>query len=616
MDEIEAIKLHLERYHAILSQQIDRVCNALEELQRSTLHLLDLNADSDEEAIDAWLQKEGFAVDAEGFFQSQPLLSAFRKGTAPKDAISFSWGQHLQSDSTARRHLYSHRALGPRLKHLYDRLEGAVWIYYQDAGNTALQYPYIDQRTAIPSDFDWTTYHTYLSVCPENNPQRRIQWTPPSIDYAGKGLIVSASLPVWRDDVFIGLWSVDLPVQSLYRDFPDAKALPDQEQFIVDRKGMLVLHEQLEGNVDHCKGEIFRHLLKALGGQWAHLDLEFLVAEERNPLFIKDVADMEWCFCYRYIPGVEWILFCGLPTSSMEEAAAWRLEKALRQIADGNFSYRIESSSTKLFSTLVDAFNMMSLRLSEMKKQRQEMESTLRQAQKMEAFGKLTASIAHEFGNPLLGIWFTLRDMQERCELASADRKLLELATNECDRMRKLIRALRQINRQSTGKRIDFDLHQVLDEILVLHQNLLAEKAIVVAKNYDRRTIRLFAMEDQMRQVFINLILNAVDAMAVLSGGILTIGTALEKKACVITIGDNGSGIPAKNLSQIFEPFFTTKGMVEGSGLGLAVSYGIVRSHGGTLNVRSVPGNTVFRIRLPIEAPAVASQPESWSGID
>ncbi len=614
MDEIEAIKWHLERYHAVLSQQIDRVCNALEELQRSSLHLLSLNADASDEAIDNWLQAEGFAVDTEGFFQSRPLLSAFRKGTAPKDAISFSWGQHLRTDPTARRHMYSHRALGPRLKHLYDRLEGAVWIYYQDASNTALQFPYIDQCTAIPSDFDWTTYHTYCSVCPENNPQRRIQWTPPTIDYAGKGVILSVSLPVWRDDVFVGLWSIDLPIQLLYRDFADTKAFPDQEQFIVDRKGMLVLHEQLQDKKDHSKGQVFHHPLAERGGQWAHLDVENFVTQQSDSLLLKDAAGVEWCFCYRYVPGVEWILFCGLPTASMEEAAARRLEKALQQIADGNFSYSIESSSTKLFSALVDAFNTMSLRLREMEKQRQEMEHNLRQAQKMEAFGKLTASLAHEFGNPLLGIWFTLRDVQERRELATADRKLLQLATNECDRMRKLIRSLQQINRQSTGKKNDFDLHQVLDEILVLHQNFLTEKTIVLVKKYEERRIRLFAVEDQMRQVFINLILNAVDAMAV-RGGMLTIGTALQEKTCVITIGDSGSGIPEENLSQIFEPFFTTKGMVEGSGLGLAVSYGIVRSHGGTLEVRSVPGDTVFRIRLPLEVPAVASQPESWSGI-
>ncbi len=90
---------------------------------------------------------------------------------------------------------------------------------------------------AIPSDFDWSTYHTFLSVCPENNPERQIQWTPPTIDYAGEGLILSVSIPVWRDDDFIGLWSIDLPIRYLYRDFASSKSFPDQQQFIVNQTG-------------------------------------------------------------------------------------------------------------------------------------------------------------------------------------------------------------------------------------------------------------------------------------------------------------------------------------------------------------------------------------------
>ena len=270
MNEIEAIRWNLDRYHAVLAQQIDRLYNALEELQRTSLLILGLDADPAADTIDEWLKTEGFAVDEDGFFQSQPLLTAFRQGNAPKDAVSLSWGQHLRTDPTARRQMYSYRNIGPHLKHIHDRLGDVGWIYYQDAGNTALQYPYIDQRTAITSDFDWSTYHTFLSVCPENNPQRQIQWTPPSIDYAGEGLILSVSIPVWRDDVFIGLWSIDLPIRYLYRDFAFSKSFPDQKQFIVNQKGMLVLHEKLQAEIDQTKGSVFLHPLgrtrRAVGG--------------------------------------------------------------------------------------------------------------------------------------------------------------------------------------------------------------------------------------------------------------------------------------------------------------------------------------------------------------
>lgn len=243
MNEIEAIKWHLSRYRAVLAQQTDRLYNALEELQRTSLFILNLGEAPDDK-IDEWLRAEGFAVDEEGFFQSQPLLAAFREGTAPKDTVSLSWGRHLRDDPTARQRTYSYRHIGPHLKHIHDRLGDVGWIYYQDAGNTALQYPYIDQRMAITSDFDWSTYHTYLSVCPANNPNRRIQWTPPNIDYAGEGLILSVSIPVWQGEVFVGLWSIDLPIRYLYRDFAASKTFADQEQFIVNDKGMLMLHEK------------------------------------------------------------------------------------------------------------------------------------------------------------------------------------------------------------------------------------------------------------------------------------------------------------------------------------------------------------------------------------
>jgi PAS domain S-box-containing protein len=230
----------------------------------------------------------------------------------------------------------------------------------------------------------------------------------------------------------------------------------------------------------------------------------------------------------------------------------------------------------------------------------------LHHAQKMEAIGKLAASIAHEFGNPLLGVRFAIRDIQQRRGIDPEDKKLLQLAENECDRMRKLIRDLQCFNRPSTGRKTRLDLHRALEEILLLHRNLLRKKKIQVVTDFDYRILSVFAVEDQIRQVFINLILNAQDAMTVQGDGILTITTALEEEVWV-TVGDNGPGIKPENIDRIFEPFFTTKSAVEGTGLGLPVSYGIIRAHGGAIEVESTPGRTVFSVRLPMDAPSGAA---------
>ncbi|WP_309413499.1 ATP-binding protein [Desulfobulbus sp.] len=228
----------------------------------------------------------------------------------------------------------------------------------------------------------------------------------------------------------------------------------------------------------------------------------------------------------------------------------------------------------------------------------QQLVEQLHHAQKMEAVGKLAASIAHEFGNPLLGISFALRDVQQRVRQDDEAAALLQLASEECDRMRKLIRDLRQFNRPSTGRKTVFDLNRLLEDILTLHRNFFNERRIVLERSYAGQALQVHAVEDQIRQVFINLIINAADAMAE-HGGTLNLATAGEGDRVMACVEDSGPGIAPEQLGKIFEPFYTTKAVVEGSGLGLSVSYGIVRAHGGRIEVRSEPGRTVFRVSLP-----------------
>ena len=269
----------------------------------------------------------------------------------------------------------------------------------------------------------------------------------------------------------------------------------------------------------------------------------------------------------------------------------------------GTFSSTIQGRRVNLEASIFPIFNRRGQMTNVVAMGRditreQQLMAQLHHAQKMEAVGKLAASIAHEFGNPLLGIRFTLRDVQKRQELTADDRNLLRLAENECDRMRKLIRDLQQFNRPSSGRKTVFDFHPIIEEILALHHNYLGKKNVLLAKRFDSQPLMLIGVEDQIRQVFINLIINAADAMAD-QGGVLTLRTALRDDWIVVDVEDSGSGIAPEHIERIFEPFFTTKAAVEGSGLGLPISYGIVRAHGGTIEVYSEPGRTVFTVSLP-----------------
>ncbi len=611
MNEIEAISLQLGRYRAILSRQIDRLYNALEELQRTTLFLLDRDTDP-EEKIDEWLEQNGFAVGDDGFFQSQPLLSAFRSGTAPKDAISVSWGQHLRTDRTARRRMYSHRNIGPHLKHIHDRLGDVGWIYYQDAGNTALQYPYIDSGTAIASDFDWTTYHTFLSVCPANNSGRQIRWTPPTIDYAGEGLILSVSIPVWRDEVFVGLWSIDLPLRSLFRDFTYSRSFPEQRHFIIDQQGMLVLHEKLQAEIDQTRGRVFLHPLTDLGGQWAQFDQESIKAQEGGILNMADGSGAEWIYCYSHVPGVEWTLFCGLPRLSMEEAAAKRLSQAFQQIADGNFSHRIESPATNALPTLVEAFNNMSLRLSEAELHRKEMENQLRQAQKMEAVGRLAGGVAHDYNNMINVIMgyaeMALEKVPADASISGDLREIQDAATRSMELTRQLLAFARQ---QPIAPKV-LNINQAVAGMLKMLQRLIGED-IELHWHPGGSVWPILIDPSQIDQMLANLSVNARDAITGVGRIIIeTSNTQLDEAFCALNRGatpgefvklevsDNGTGMEAAVLEKIFEPFFSTKTVGRGTGLGLATVYGIVKQNQGYISVYSLPGRgSTFKIYLP-----------------
>ncbi len=234
-------------------------------------------------------------------------------------------------------------------------------------------------------------------------------------------------------------------------------------------------------------------------------------------------------------------------------------------------------------------------------RERAELEAQLRHAQKMEAMGELSASIAHEFGNPLLGVRFLLRHLQEVTSLAEEDRNLLAVGLDEIERMQSLIRDLKSFYQPSSGRKIPTDIHHRIDNILLFHQNYFKTHNVRVEKRYADSLPEVMVVQDQITQVFINLLVNAVEAVPE-EGGTVTITTECHGDTVSIAFHDTGVGISHDDQKKIFKPFFSTKPDVEGTGLGLSVSYGIVRSHGGDLQVSSSPGEgTTFTVILPVD---------------
>jgi len=221
-------------------------------------------------------------------------------------------------------------------------------------------------------------------------------------------------------------------------------------------------------------------------------------------------------------------------------------------------------------------------------------------AEKLSAIGKLSASIAHEFNNPLQGILSILKGLKKRAILEDEDRKLLDSAIIEGDRIKNLIHSLQDFNRPSSGKMAIMDVHHALESILLLHKSDFNNRQITVERNYTEGLPKIVAVSDQIKQVFLNLLTNAADACNH-HGGVIMVSTWQENNKAAVMIKDTGIGIKPEEMEHIFRPFYTTKPAVKGTGLGLSVSYGIIKKHNGEIRVESQPGEgTTFTVLLPI----------------
>ncbi len=228
------------------------------------------------------------------------------------------------------------------------------------------------------------------------------------------------------------------------------------------------------------------------------------------------------------------------------------------------------------------------------------LQSQLLHAEKLSAIGKLSASIAHEINNPLFGIRNVIERLREKGSLSEDNREFADLALLECDRIRDLIKDLQNFNRPTTGVSTPVNLHKAINHILLLSNKEMKSKHVRVNTVYDKDLGEIMAIADQLKQVFLNLMNNALEAMP--SGGQITITTQKAGQEAVITFSDTGVGIPEEVIGHIFEPFFTTKPAVKGTGLGLSISYGIIKHHGGHIEAASAPGQgATFTITLPIE---------------
>lgn len=227
---------------------------------------------------------------------------------------------------------------------------------------------------------------------------------------------------------------------------------------------------------------------------------------------------------------------------------------------------------------------------------------------KMASLGKLSSSVVHEINNPVAGILNLimlckriLKEDDIKHDELDLFGQYLDLMETEIRRIGRIVSNLLVFARHSKIEVVKFDVNELIEQTLILNSNLLKINKIRVIEELEHNLPLISGSEDQLKQVIMNLISNAVESMSKVSRKRLTIRTFSkpEKKAVGIEVGDTGAGIPQETISKIFEPFFTTKQKGKGVGLGLSVVYGIIKEHGGRLFVDSTPGKgTLFSITL------------------
>ena len=296
----------------------------------------------------------------------------------------------------------------------------------------------------------------------------------------------------------------------------------------------------------------------------------------------------------------------------------------IRAVGEGSWEKRLPvDGANNEIASLAFEFNQMSARLLELyaklvqeQRERLILERNLRQSDKLASVGQLAAGLAHEIGTPLNIIGgraeFLLRRPRNRDEIADN----LQVIRSQIDRITGIVRQLLEFSRRREPAFRDVELQPLIEKVKGLLAHKIAEKRVSVDCQVDKSLPLVAADPGQLEQVFLNLFLNSLQALP--PGGWIRIRAELadgkdqnggELHHLRIDFEDNGAGIAAEHIGQVFDPFFTTKDIGEGTGLGLSVSYGIIKDHGGEIRVESDPGRlTRFTVLLPAPSRMASAQ--------
>jgi len=279
-----------------------------------------------------------------------------------------------------------------------------------------------------------------------------------------------------------------------------------------------------------------------------------------------------------------------------------RLVSGSQQWAKGNLGYRVETTRRDEIAELTETFNRMASSLKERDEQLQEYtQQQIMKSERLATLGQLAAGVAHEINNPLGAVLMYAHLSLEEMEAEDPRRENLKKVAGEATRCKDIVKGLLDFARQTEPKVEQLDANEILERTLSLLENQALFQNIKITRLFSASLPKVMMDGSQIQQVFTNIILNAAEAVG--GEGELTVATRMgpDGQAIEIEFTDTGCGIHRENIEKVFDPFFTTKEVGHGTGLGLAVSYGIVARHKGTIYVKSEQGKgSTFVVKLPL----------------
>jgi len=511
----------------------------------------------------------------------------------------------------------------------------------------------------VAADFDQNAEIWERQASTLHNPRRETFWIRVALEPVWHKFLAGVGTPIDKDGVHIGTIYNDLLLDELVQNLL-RNGLPGAKQCVFQSDGYLIAHTDRMGDITAAEGkytiqqsgdETLRALLRAVADGPA-LPFSSYDAASDHHFAISRIDGPGWYFAStisgevmrsQAFRAARWVLWAGLASLAVLVAVLagilrrqialplGRLNRAVEQIAAGEVNVHLREHPHDEIGRLTRGFNDMAQKIAErdaaLRQEKQDLEAALEQLQRqretlhqrdrLAAMGSLLAGVAHELNNPLavvVGRSIMLEETATDARVRTGVQKI-RIAAERCARIVKTFLAMA---RQREQKRTRVRLESVIDAALDVLDYSLRSTGVQVVREFAPDVPELDADEDQLHQVFMNLFVNAQQAMAEAAGARrLRITGQLTPDAGSVTIAvsDTGPGIDPTIRARIFDPYFTTKPMGTGTGVGLSVSLGIVEAHRGTLVERSTLGaGACFILTLPVPGRESAASSASLPG--